>query len=422
MRTLSLHWILVSVCLAGASFDSIAHAQAPEATVKVSEQMFSEGYQFGTAHLKAAREDYAKLQKLLPKDPRVDYAFGLILVRQAQLQEAEKLFASLSGTETQRDLKAWKAVLWCQIIRKEMKPAFEGLTAFADYLALRPSITGLSPEAREEHARWLGEVFAALDLSQEKGTTRNELPARQAAVEKALGPDLQKVMLASRDELTARLSEKADQDATQKADAGAGAKERVAERVEKTKAKAEQKEEELKQSAEEWKEWLDQKTAELDTELQVLSSQVQAIDTELVRAQQEYQTSLRQESYLVRQNPRMGTPAYAELTNITARKNDLLQSGTNLNFRRAGVVQQAHGVLERRQAVVDQYQAATGQIVKQNANVAKAKAMLTKKEAALTGKPALGAAAKPKTKAFRTYLDLDFEGERDLFLKSLGKA
>ncbi len=421
MRVLSLPWILVSVSLAGASFSSIADAQAPEATVKVSEQMFAEGYQFGTAHLKAAREEHAKLQKLLPKDPRVDYAFGLILVRQSQMQEAEKLFASLSGTETQRDLKSWKAVLWCQIIRKEMKPAFEGLAAFADYLALRPSITGLSTETREEYARWLGAVFAALDLSQEKGTTRNELPARQAAVEKALGPDLQKVMLASREELIARISE-SDQNATQKVDAGAGAKERVVERVEKTKAKAEQKEEELKQSAEEWKKWLDQKTAELDTELQVLSSQVQAIDTELVRAQQEYQTALRQESYLQRQNPRMGTAAHFELTNITARKNDLLQSGTNLNFRRAGVVQQANGVLQRRQAVVDQYQAATGQIVKQNANVAKAKAMLTKKEAALTAKPALGAAAKPKTKAFRTYLDLDFEGERDQFLKSLGKA
>ena len=105
--------------------------------------------------------------------PSVSYAWGLVLLRHHQLDEAAKQFLISAEAGDQGFLPSRKAIAWTLMINRKHGDALEASAALAIDLATRAAIADSNGEDPSEtelaSARWLGEFFLAA-----RTTARND--------------------------------------------------------------------------------------------------------------------------------------------------------------------------------------------------------------------------------------------------------
>jgi hypothetical protein len=390
-------------------------------------QLFDSGFQRGAAPGRIAREAYGELKKQAPADPRVDYAWGLVKLRQSQIRTAETAFADAADLDPDY-LPARRAWLWTLVLQKKFADATKQLDALATRLGDENS--KLPPAARHESAAWLGALSAAVELSLPEGKTHDTLAAEFERAGNTLGKNLAAAFHEGRKSFQEKVArEETEEAASTGADNGSKSsvqekrQQQEEERLSRSQAKAEGAKENLKRSAEEWQKWYDAEIARSNRQLQDLEREMNGIGSRMVQVQREYQLAAAQEAQLLRQKPKAGSSAAAELSNVQSRKNALAGEGANLTLSLAQTQQQSRAALAKRSLIVQQFQKATGQIVKQDAAVARLQDRMDAKEKELQNSPAKTAPAqRTGTPAFRSLFDLDEDAERGRLFKELGIA
>src|SRR5579872_3708050 len=115
---------------------------------------FDEGFVIGPTRLQEAQKSFAEARRLAPRDPRVDYALGLVLVRQSHLEEAITRFEA--AIENDKSYwPAWQAAIWARLAANRYEPGLKRLDEYAQAVEEAETRDAVS-EAQRDAANWIG--------------------------------------------------------------------------------------------------------------------------------------------------------------------------------------------------------------------------------------------------------------------------
>lgn len=440
-----LPWVLTSfaVCLCSGSSASADDLGPNPVLAKQLTEMLTSGFGRGAAALKGAQRQFDSAKDQAPKDPRVDFAYGLVLLKQLKNKDALERFQSATEVDGPEFWPAWQALVWSHFVAKDYSSGYSRLTE----LAKRLSRSQEDLVEREQVAEWIGQVLAALQKSVDTLKQREALLREDELLAEILGPALSPAV--SRGKSSVHAMHALMEGDVQQAREIAQAKEEK-ERAEREKQVAKdleasaEKRESLKKTAEDAKKYLDQQLA--------------AFDKQLTRLEKDYEFLQKRVMSLTASQLQIGT----EMSLLSQQAGALSNNGNgnggrngNANAQLAQVYQQRMGVLElqqiryqvdmdqtlastmavsqraqmvvgQRNAAVRQYERATGQIVQQDSAIDKWQDRLKKDGEKLKEqpKPKAGPVANKiqQARSFRTYVDLDLNQERDRLLDTFAVA
>lgn len=438
-----LPWVLISVfAFWGSGNSASADDLGPNPVLaKQLTEMLTTGFGRGAAALKGAQRQFDSAKDQAPKDPRVDFAYGLVLLKQLKNKDALEHFQSATEVDGPEFWPAWQALVWSHFVAKDYSSGYSRLTE----LAKRLSRSQEDLVEREQVAEWIGQVLAALQKSVDTLKQREALLREDELLAEILGPALTPAV--SRGKSSVHAMHALMEGDVQQAREIAQAKEEK-ERAEREKQVAKdleasaEKRESLKKTAEDAKKYLDQQLA--------------AFDKQLTRLEKDYEFLQKRVMSLTTSQLQIGT----EMNLLSQQAGVLSNNGNggrngNSNAQLAQVYQQRMGALElqqiryqvemdqtlastmavsqraqmvvgQRNAAVRQYERATGQLVQQDSAIDKWQDRLKKDGEKLKEqpKPKAGAVANKiqQARSFRTYVDLDLNQERDRLLDTFAVA
>ncbi|MBC8113031.1 MAG: hypothetical protein H7062_01515, partial [Candidatus Saccharimonas sp.] len=397
-------------------------------------EFFDDGFKRGPKVLPDAQRRYETLRSDSQNDPRIDYALGLVYLRQLKNKEAQTQFLLATKRTGEPYWPAWQALIWTHGTAKETTVAYERLTEMAKRLVKLDNAPEL--DAVAEQVDWIGQSMAAFEKMGEttkarEAWMRQDETLRELFAGKLLGAynsGLEEVhtrhALLEDDIRTTRdkTLEKREQERIEK-------QSKVGKDLESTKEKRDG----LKKTAEEWKKILDDQLLNFDKQL----SRLERDHTFLEKRGQsivESQIQLGREMTLLQQRASAGNQPnnqFGTQTNYEAQMDQLqlqkvrYQAEYDQTLVAAQqVTQKAQGLIQQRNGVVQQYQKATGQLVQQDASLDKWQGRLKKDTEKLKAPaddkvPAVTNKIK-QVRSFRTYIELDVIEQRDRLLDSFG--
>lgn len=403
-------------------------------------EMFQAGFGRGTSSLKDARRYYDGVLEESKGDARVEYAFGLVLLKQLKNKEALSQFHAATRSSGPEYLPAWQALVWSHLVARDYASGYGQLREFSRRLADPKS--QVNQVQREEAAEWIGRVIAALQKSVDTVKQREALLREDESLKEILGPALQPFLARGKADvhsLHALMEEDVQQ--TRELAQAREQKERAEKEIQVAKeleASAE-KREALKKTAEELKTYLDERLA--------------AYDKQLTRMERDYEFLQKRilsiTASQVQVNAEMGllSEQLANANNNTRNRNGAGQLATTYQQRMAVLEvqsiryqleldqslaataqasQRAQAIVSQRTAAIQQYERATGQVVKQDSALDLWQDRL-KKDGEKLKTPSKGKLAPvvgkiQQARSFRTYVEMDLILERDRVLDSFGVA
>jgi hypothetical protein len=389
------------------------------------------GFERGPKQLEAARRHLDQARRLAPDDPRVDYAWGLVLLDNAQHKQASAHFDAAVKSRGQPHWPAWQALIWACVVEKQFDKALELAESYARLVA-RGGAEQLAE--RQQAARWLGRLLAALRKTAPSGRKLADqvVDAGQRLAE-ILGQDLRESFELGEsmvEELHAALEERSASGASKATDSTGGKQPEAADRVKNRLEELEKERTAAERSAEEWKKWLDQSLEKADKALEAIEKEYQALDArgqalerQIVQLGQDL-TRLEVQGSLGAAQQGTGATA-AQLYN--QKQNQLLNC--QLEYNANAVSMQKVGrrgqlAMQERAAIIERYQKATGDLVKKSADLDKwsSRAQEVKKKYDLKAASKAGGAKKPARSApsFKAYLPLDPRALGKELLQDLG--
>ncbi|MBS0205566.1 MAG: hypothetical protein JSS49_21900 [Planctomycetes bacterium] len=407
-------------------------------------EMFTAGYEPGSEHLKQARRSYVAALDESKGDPRVEYALGLVLVKQLKNQEAVSHFQKAAHQSGSDYWPAWQALIWSHFVARDYARGYDRVKAYARRMVDPQSPTDMSE--RRQSAEWIGQVIAALQKSVDTVKQREALLNVDEELKDILGPDLVSSMDRGKinvNSLHSAMEEDVQQTREQALDKQKKeAAEKEAQLAKDLEASAE-KREALKKTAEDQKKYLDERLAECDKTLKRLErdyeflqkrtlsitlSQAQ-LNTEMATLDQQVAnlSSNSNNSRSPSSNGNLLANAYRQRMAVLEVQILRYQVELDQTLGSAMVVsKQAQFVVGQRVAAIRQYERATGQLVQEDSKLDHWQDRLKKDGEKLKtppkGKSQAVANKIKQARSFRTYVDLDLLLERDRLLDSFGVA
>ena len=396
-------------------------------------EAFDEGYIVGPRRLQEAQKRLADARRLAPGDPRVDYATGLVLMKQGQVKPAAAQFEAALQRDGAAYWPAWQAVIWAHLSDKQYEPGLSRLDEFAAIVRNAEQPDDVS-EAQREAARWIGQLFEAVSRLPESRKFDDLLVEHQVKVLDTFGERLSLSLDEGRELVRARQFE---------LDQAAGAARMSADRkkalrdqdksaqIEKGLDGAGKQKEDAKKTEQDWKKWLDDLLAASDKQLAALDRDYKYLDQ---RAKSLFQSYTLAGTQLTALNfslsaPTRYTTAFVMQTmqqQSLAVQNQMIGYQFEYNAtsgRMADVAQRGAQAMQERADGIKRYEDATGQLVKKQADLDKWSARLTAEKQKLAApKPAgkKGTADKKQPYSLKTMLPFNLEYERDQLLGSFG--
>jgi hypothetical protein len=436
VRRLALAGILLAGCVstavAGAAEKKAGAASgkaAPRAdsVAGLLKSAFDEGYSIGPSRLKAAERQITKARSLDGGDWRIDYALGLVLVKQSQMKAAVAQLETAARDNEAANWPAWQALIWCQFVDKQYERGFQSLDHFAARVkeAARPDEPS---EAQRSAALWIGQLLESLVRCDESKKLRDQVGEQEVLLMERLGSELSESVEAGREMIRERDAELGREAEAASAETEKSKKRRKQDESDKLEKKADgikETRENAARSAEEWKKGLDDALSKSEKQLGKLESDYQDLERQAAAHMEAYtNTGQLYTRYLI------ATPPGANLLEV---RNQMETYRSQYNWtisRMSAVAQQATVTMQERARAITDYEQATGQLVKENAKLDKwsarlndqKKKLVEKAPAARPGKAAKGTrTAAPEKKppaSLRTFLLFNLEHERDRLLAS----
>jgi hypothetical protein len=406
-------------------------------------EAFEEGYVVGPRRLQEAQKHLALARRLAPGDPRVDFASGLVLLKQSQVKQAGAQFEAAARRSGAPSWPAWQAAIWGQLVEKQYEPGLKKLVEFAEMVQNSEAADEVS-EAQRDAARWAGQMIEALSRCADSKKARDLVSIYQMKLLKTFSDELAESLVAGRESIRQRalaLDEAAGTAQNLADEKKERRKQAKTARLDKDLAGLGKEKQTAAKTAEEWKTWIDDALAKSDKQLGLLERDYRFLDQraqsltqsillvgreitalELTASRQTSRTS----GQFVMQNVQM---------QLMQRQNQMLGYQMEYNDtvgRQQQIAEQANLAMQDRADAIKRYEAATGQLVGKNADLDKWTARLQDEKQKLTVQKPAAPGAKTGSKkgnadqkpqfTLKSYVPLDFDLERDRLLASFSQT
>lgn len=419
-----------------------AGQSAPSPLAARIKTLLDEGFVVGPGRVQAAQQQVAAARSIAAGDPRLDYAYGLVLLKQSQPSQARVQFDAATRRPGDAYWSAWQALIRSQLIEKQYD---DGLTRLEDFARLvrNSSAEDANSPAQRDAARWIGGVLEALGITVLPAKAGDRLALSEIRLRQAVGDALWQEVQAGGNAVRAHYEKLvAESERTGELVAVKKEQERSdqAEKVEATLSGIDQERKESGRTAQELKKQLEDDLAKLDKQLGGLERDYQFFERQATSIQQSWiaigpEITLMQSRLapLRQAQPtsalRMVTGSDPFLQRLGEQRLALLQNQmaayereyAAAGLRMTQLSQQANVVVQQRASVVRQYEAATGKLVRKNAALDKWAVRANDKKkglAAAAAKPTKPAANDARLRSFGTYVPLDLEAEKKRLLDS----
>lgn len=406
--------------------------------VKHLELLLAEGLgQSGASAIQAAEKHAAAARRLTNDDPRLEYALGLVLLKNVRNSPALKQFQVAGKEEDYLYPPARRAEIWCLLLRKDFENGLARMRELADEISHSPADWPDS-DTRTVTAYWLGQAIGFLEgpgnsrkvkqALEQQGEFRDRLNEsyRDAYDAGRQASHTTHEQLKALAENTRAESVKAGQDRHSRK------KEDLAGRLES----AEGRQETLKLNTQEWKDWLDDQTNRADEKLAELEKEYVKLEEQaksLMRSMQQLDFEIQRVTQLLNLDPSTSRFSADNLrTEMEARNTQMLryQGEYRAIERQANIVnQQARKTTSERQAAVARYEKATGKLVQESKKLQQWSKRLEQQEERLKNRGASVQSpqltvVRRQIKSLRTYVELDPQREQQRILDSydVGKS
>jgi hypothetical protein len=407
-----------------------------EALAGQLKEAFDEGYVVGPKRLKDAQKHLAQARKTAPGDPRIDYANGLVLLKQGQAKPATAQFEAAVTRDGVAYWPAWQTAIWALLGDKQYEHGLKRLGEFAAIVRQSEKPDEVS-ELQREAARWMGQLLEAVAHLPETKKFEDLLAENEIKVLDTLGDKLSEALEEGRELMRARQSE-LDQvagAARSNADRKKALKAQdKSEQIEKNLEGADKEKEDAKKSEADWKKWLDDMLAASDKLLGQLEKDYTVLEQRSQSLFQSYtlagtQLTALQLSMSPQNLKNMNTQALNNLQEqYVACQNQMLGYQVEYNMtqgKMSDVSDRGAQAMQARTQGIKRYEDATGQLVKKAKDLdkwttrmkAEKKKLVTQKTTAKKGAP-----EKKVPVSLKTVLPINLEHERDRLLASFAGA
>ncbi len=435
---------------------------------KLVREMFEQGWVTKASALKSAEEHYKNAHKLLPGDPRADYAIGLVLLKHNRYDDALEHFDVVAKEADSPYLPAYRAATWLRVLRKSYEPAALDLVGInSACLEFKPG--PLPAWVHEDYVDWTGRMMGYLEGPINSRSLDALCEKSAAEIGGLVSPELWERFKAAKEELLdsyaanagaqeqARLAAKRDQEK-----AADVAKTRITQETEQTKEDRKQ----VQKTAEELEKALREQLGQIDAQLMGLSrdydqldARARAISRTVRSLDQEIASLIAQKNAAIAENESNSTPPPAKTSppsktpattktspppkapsqanaalilslQITIDLKNRERTNYQLQFDRLelqarDVQRQGVTITTRRQTLINDFQSATGLLYKEKESLA-AKEKFLDREKQKASKPATGNTTQVRVlgqtaTALKTYIDLNLELEKQHVLESFAK-
>lgn len=409
-------------------------AAAPAADAVKS--LLEDGFAAGSGKSQSAQKQAAAARRIAPHDPRVDFAYGLVLLKLAQTANAKAQFEAAVKQPGSPFWPAWQASIWSTIADKQYDAGLKRLDEFVVMVARPVESDGASQEQRDA-AVWIGQLLEALDRIVETAKTRERIAQSEEHIRKVFSDEMHDAVNAGREAVRDRY-EQATGQAALREETQAKKQERDLQdqnaKVASDLGNVEKQKENAARTAEEMKKLMEEQVGKLDKQLGELERDYQFLEKRAESVQRSYLLAGREVTALQLQSPGASGTTRTAAGGTQTRLQQQLQQRQNemaayeleynaTTFRMGQLAQQARGIVTQRASVIREYEAATGQLVKKNAALDKWSSRLSDKKKKLSTATTKAGSSPPKEIKIRSLAALvpfDLDGEKDRVLKSFG--
>lgn len=390
------------------------------------------------AILKAERDTnialrhYQIAKRATGKDPRSDYAMGLILFNQFEYDKAGTQFEAAAKNEHAAYLPAWQAVIVLDLMQSNRESLLADTLKLAK-LAADDRVEWIGADQSQAAAAWLGEVDAFLELPDVAFLADEELSEHLDQMQQAISPSLFLNWALGKQKFHRKhqaFKQDIDRQQQQVKDQMENTSDKRTAKLDQNRKEIEQKKDATQRSAAEWKAWYDKQMDQTKKQFDLLQRDYAMLDTVAKRLSAiilRTQFEVGQTESLVNRDARSRRRRGGLSTNQVAlgqREQDLLRYRLQyfaLEQRGMQLMAQARQVMMARQSAANRYQQATGEITKRDQALTRWNNMVQKSTLKAVAKAndtdAIEALEKRLTTA-TSYFPLDFETEKDRLLKS----
>ncbi|MGD9855370.1 MAG: hypothetical protein AB7U20_10530 [Planctomycetaceae bacterium] len=435
--------IAVFLAICGSGVFAVDPLPIPQAEAGVSPEfaghvasLLSDGFASTRQSLKAAEQHYQAAKRLRPDDPHLEYAYGLVLLRNLKHAEAIARFREAAAA-SEPSFPAARARIREMLRKKEYTQAIDELNALAD-IVNRPVDRDPDGSDPVETARWMGLAFGFLTGPHLTDTIRQHAATADAAISERLRPPYREHYgLGKQDVLIIEGQLQIEQ---QSAEASAKLKQQAEEQQSAARRESYQaRQEELLKTREQWDAWFADRSRALDTQLDQLGDRFDTLNrsvTSLIESIQAAQLDLQRLQTIADMRARRrpgsdGTTAFPVAGTLEAQ---LLSRSQELNIyvnelsaamtQRDLTGRQAQGVLAQRGAIEQQYRDATGEVTRKVSRVQQWDTRLKSAMEQANNVPASSRKLRlvaNRAQSFSTYDSFDIDVEQQRLLDKYGR-
>lgn len=388
----------------------------------------------GKGSVESAKQYAEEARRLCDDDPRLDYALGLVLMKNFRSQEALKLFQVAGSHDAYPYLPARRAEIWYLLSRKKYD---QGLQRYAELAKVISKTSSGWPDepTRTATAHWMGRLagYLAGPGSTRKVAALLEQPGmdfRQAMSERfhAAFDAGSEATAFTYQQLKAELDDIRKTAQASQIEKRQGEQEKVSDRREEVQ----NKQDKIELTTQQWKEWLDDQTQQVDKKLTELEKDYVTLDEQaksLQRSMQSLDFEIQRLTNFINYNAqhRNSTRIDDARRELALRNNQKLRHRTQHNAlnRQASVInQQAEQLIAKRKAAQIRYEKETGQFIKEKEKLRLWTEKIRRRERRLNSKPVKRSAqitsAVRGLKSLHSYVKFDWDIEQQQVLQSYG--
>lgn len=389
--------------------------------------LLAQGADTRRGSLDDAARHYEAARHIVAGDQRLEYAYGLVLLRFLRYDESAAQFEAAVAADDAY-LPAHQAAAWVKLLRREYEPAQKALVRLASAIETHAAeYPGFA--ARDASAFWVGR---ALGFFEGPGSSLRGAEALVESLRESVVPTLSEPWQQAFAQGRASVAEVEHEllQAVDNAELHAKARQQVLAADKQQELTAQQQAnvkefESLQMTAEKWQEWIKEQTEELDRQIQ---ERAESYTSELDRAQSMSTEIANLQTHIMTFENMMRVPGVSSiraLQEINVRRTRILELQAQLdgvNRRAEAIRREADAFLARRAAAVDRYQRATGKILKDGGELQKVEQRLQRQLTGLEkdegGTAPQVATLRRKAASIRTYLEPDYDAERRRILTS----
>lgn len=404
-------------------------AASPALAAPVKE-MLTDGYILSPRSVPTAQAKLKAARSLAPNDPRLDYAFGLVLLKQGQTRPALAQFEAGTTRTGPAYWPAWQMSIWVHLVDKQYEKGLDRLLEFAT-IVRKSAPEAEATEPQREAVSWIGQILSAfVKTVLNKKDVTDLITRREMALRELLGPQLVTDL-----EAGYRLTDERDDELSEQADLArevAREKQLKQDQNKLTKLESELKdlgkEKELTaKSKDDWKSWRDDQLKIIDKHLADLEKQYKDYELQAETLTQSSINLQRQMTLMDTQMSFAGTgitrsgPGAQMLMQRQRMDNQLLSMTYDYNAVAVQMNQTAElgrTAAQQREQIVDKYEKETGDLMKKTTSLDWTKRAVEgkKKKLEIKNDPGKAKAPKPPPEpgppSLKTLMPVDLEIER----------